>query len=165
MNLNNFRLVLGSRKSLGLLTVNYVFSILKVTTKLKGWPIHFANKVSSDGLIVIGEEFDLIRCLVKNSGIYIQTSNKVYIHSSVMLASGCKIISGNHDFFDLRKNSTPSPPIEIGEFCWIGANAVILPGVELGPRTIVGSGAVVTKSFKQGSCVIAGNPAKILRRL
>jgi len=55
--------------------------------------------------------------------------------------------------------------VYIGDYCWIGANAVILLGVHLGPHTIVGAGSIVTKSFPEGYCVIAGNPAKIIKKL
>lgn len=55
--------------------------------------------------------------------------------------------------------------ITIEDYCWIGANAVILPGVHLGRHTVVGAGAVVTKSFPEGYCVVAGVPAKIVKIL
>lgn len=161
MGLSKIRSVIGSRKSIGLIMVNYFFSFCGVSGRIKGWPLHFTNKVGIAGLEIIGGEYDLVRCLVKNSSIHIQTSNKVVIHSSVLLATGVKIISGNHDLSDLRAPSVTAQPIEIKENCWIGANAVILPGVILGPNTVVGAGAVVTKSYPNGGNVIVGNPAKI----
>jgi acetyltransferase-like isoleucine patch superfamily enzyme len=53
--------------------------------------------------------------------------------------------------------------VEIGNDCWIGANAVILKDVVLGDGCIVAAGAVVTKSFPANS-VVAGVPAKLLRQ-
>lgn len=52
----------------------------------------------------------------------------------------------------------------IGDYVWIGYQALILPGVSIGNCSIVGAGAVVTKSFPEFS-VVAGNPAKFLRKL
>jgi acetyltransferase-like isoleucine patch superfamily enzyme len=57
---------------------------------------------------------------------------------------------------------TQGKPVEIGDKCFIGCNAVIMPGVRLGANCIVGANSVVTKSFEDGS-VIAGAPAKLLR--
>ena len=57
---------------------------------------------------------------------------------------------------------TPGKPVEIGDRCFIGCNAVIMPGVRLGANCIVGANSVVTESFEAGS-VVAGAPAKLLR--
>jgi len=43
----------------------------------------------------------------------------------------------------------------------IGANATILPGIELGEYCMVGAGAVVTKNVPAKSIVV-GNPARIV---
>ena len=73
-------------------------------------------------------------------------------------------MSGNHDAYDLRRQ-TSGKPVIIGKYCWLGMNCMVLPEVVLGDFTIVGAGAIVTKSFEEGYCVIAGNPAKIIKRL
>ena len=69
------------------------------------------------------------------------------------------IIAINYDVNDPDKYVDPVD-VWIGDYCWIGMNAIVLPGVILGPHTVVGAGAVVTKSFEDGYCVIVGNPAK-----
>lgn len=51
--------------------------------------------------------------------------------------------------------------ISIGNYCYIGANSIILPGVTIGNNVLVSAGSVVTKSFKSNS-VIGGNPAKVI---
>jgi acetyltransferase-like isoleucine patch superfamily enzyme len=50
--------------------------------------------------------------------------------------------------------------VEIGEYSFIGASAIILPGVKLGKGCIVSAGSVVNKSFPDFS-IISGNPAKL----
>jgi acetyltransferase-like isoleucine patch superfamily enzyme len=88
----------------------------------------------------------------------------ITIGESVAIAPGVKIISRNHNIYDVWEYAEVKPII-IEDFCWLGANSVILPGVHLGKHTIVGAGAVVTKSFPEGYCIIGGVPAKILKRL
>jgi len=54
--------------------------------------------------------------------------------------------------------------VEIGEHCWIGANAIVLPGARIGPRTAVGAGSVVDGTLESDS-VYVGVPARKLRSL
>lgn len=82
----------------------------------------------------------------------------------VALGPGVKIISKNHDLYNIWKHDNYEDVV-IGNYCWIGANAVILPGVILGDHTIVGAGAIVTKPFPNGYCVIVGNPARVVKKL
>jgi len=89
---------------------------------------------------------------------------KVTIGLGTWISGGAGIFAKNRNGSDLSQYCEDEPII-IGEYCWIGWNAVILPGVILGDHTIVGANAVVTKSFPEGYCVIAGNPAKLIRGL
>lgn len=125
------------------------------------WPVHFTSQVSSYKNIVRAVGTSPIGA---SSGNYIQAMNGIELGKGLLVAPGVKIISANHNLEDFTLHDS-APPIVIEDYCWIGANAVILPGVHLGKRTIVGAGAVVTKSFEEGNCVIAGNPARVLRRL
>lgn len=139
-----------------LFRINYYYNLL----------IHSGNRISSHkNLKIFGHEKYLNKCLNLNSGIYLQCSNGLQIHGSCIIASGAKIISGNHQFDDFNAPSLPVNSIIIKKRCWIGANAVILPGVILEEGTIVGAGSVVTKSFSKSNIVIAGNPARILKTI
>lgn len=51
--------------------------------------------------------------------------------------------------------------VVIGDYVYIGSNALILPGVTIGDHVLVAAGTVVTKSIPSG-VVVAGNPAKII---
>lgn len=50
---------------------------------------------------------------------------------------------------------------KIGNYCYIGAGAVILGDVTIGDDAIVGANAVVTKDVENGTIVV-GVPAKVL---
>jgi len=98
-----------------------------------------------------------------NFDVYIDKPG-VYIGHEVAIAPGVKILTRRHNIENIWKMDE-GKPVHIGDYCWIGANAVILPGVTLGDHTVVGAGAIVTKSFPQGYYVIAGNPAKIIKEV
>ena len=108
---------------------------------------------------------DDINMFNEMSGKYFQNfAAPITIGRGTWIASNVGIITANHDPLDLCRH-LPGKPVELGESCWIGMNAVILPGVTLGPHTVVGAGSIVTHSFPDGYCVIAGNPARLVRTL
>jgi acetyltransferase-like isoleucine patch superfamily enzyme len=124
------------------------------------WPMDFTSKVVGVRNIYIGIGTNP----GINPGCYIQGSGKLYFGNYCIFGPNVGILSGNHDLYDNRKYST-NLVTKLGDYCWVGMNAVILPGVELGDFTIVAAGSVVTKSFPDGYCVIGGNPAKNIKSL
>jgi len=74
----------------------------------------------------------------------------------VAISQGCRILTGSDDFVDWgfgnstideKYRNTKRKPVNIGKFCIIGANSVILPGVTIGEGSSVGAGSVVTKDL------------------
>lgn len=63
-----------------------------------------------------------------------------------------------HDFVNNRHHQTV-----IGNYCLIGARAVIMPGVTVGDHCIVGTGSVVMKNVPANS-VVLGNPARVIEK-
>lgn len=51
--------------------------------------------------------------------------------------------------------------IAVGDWVYIGANAIIMPGVTIGDNVLVAAGSIVTKSIPSGM-VVAGNPARVI---
>lgn len=100
--------------------------------------------------------------IFQSFGIYFQGINKIRIGEGSTIGPNVGLISANHNPEKIEQH-LKSSGIDIGKYCWIGMNSVILPGVVLGDYTTVGAGSVVTKSFPEGNCVIAGNPAKKIR--
>jgi acetyltransferase-like isoleucine patch superfamily enzyme len=158
-------------------------SILKQTSIAKGAEIN----VGKGGTILIKNNISL----GKGSFLSVGGNNKivigertsffsdVFLSGSISIGKGClfakgiTILSGTHIIEDRRpirvqdaeyieiNGAPPDDPVEIGDDCWIGINAVILPGVKLGKGCIVAAGAVVTMSFPDFSKV-GGVPAKLL---
>lgn len=146
------------------LLINAIFQrVLGINGEVP-WSVHYTSKVIFSKNINIGK--DVWKSFALSNCCYIQGINGIKIGDYTIFAPGVKIISANHNFnFNKRSSHINEKPIEIGKYCWIGTNAIILPGVKLGDNTIVGAGSVVTKSFVSGNIVIAGNPAKIIHRI
>ena len=97
---------------------------------------------------------------------YAHIAGKVRIGDGVRIAGLASIYGFNHGFSrtDIPVYAQPvtMKGIEIGNGCWIGANAVIVDGVTLGDHSIVAGGSVVTADFPQYS-IVGGNPARLIR--
>lgn len=123
------------------------------------FPVHFTNFIGRTGTFEVDKTSYL--SFAANGGMYIQTINGIHLGKNILIASGTKIISANHNTSNLSKHFESSP-IRIGDHCWLGSNVVVLPGVQLGDHIVVGAGSVVTKNFKNGSIVV-GVPARPLK--
>ncbi len=123
------------------------------------WPVHHSSIVSGVNNIQIG----IGTAPGLSPGCYIQGAGNIKLGDYTIVAPNVGIISGNHNIYDISSHTKGS--VDIGKYCWLGMNSIILPNVVLGDFTIVGAGSVVTKSFNDGFCVIAGNPAKMIKKL
>lgn len=87
----------------------------------------------------------------------------------IKIGSNCQITSGvkffthggagavrlNYPKFDCFGKVT------IGDYVYIGSNALIMPGVTIGNNVLVAAGSVVSNSIPS-NVVVGGNPAKII---
>ncbi len=89
----------------------------------------------------------------------------VKIGSNVFFAPGVQLYTANHPLdSELRKTEENALPIDIGNDCWIGGNAIILPGITIDNGCVIGAGSVVTKNIPDFSLAV-GNPAKVIKKL
>ena len=125
------------------------------------WPVHHSSVIQGWNKIKLKT---LPPYVGAGTGQYIQCINGIEIGEYVRLGPGVKLISSDHDLSDFQKH-IESPPIIIGDYCWLAANVVLLPGVQLGSHVVVAAGSVVTKSFPEDNVILAGIPAKIVKHL
>lgn len=105
-----------------------------------------------------------------NSLVYLNGRSGITIGDNVTLSRGAKVISTGYDldlFFQKGERvHFTDRPVYIGNYCWVGADAIILPGVKItGEKVVVAAGAVVTKDITESKVVVGGNPAKIIKRM
>lgn len=88
------------------------------------------------------------------------------IGKGVDVSSGAQILTHTtvrRCISERRFNEIESASTEIGDFCFIGTNAVILMGVTIGHHSVVAAGAVVSQGMKiPPYSLVAGVPAKII---
>ena len=140
--------------------IDFIFRRILRQNKGVKWAIHHSSTIRCPERLHVEEG-----CWPGDSpNVYLDANNDIFIGKYTNLGPNVSIISANHDFIDNQKH-TKAAAIRIGQYCWLGAGAVILPEVSLGDFTIVGAGSIVTKSFEEGYCVLAGNPAKVIKYL
>lgn len=101
-----------------------------------------------------------------NYNLIILDVAKVTIGKNVFIAPNVAIYTAGHPVHPTARNSMYEYgiPIEIGDNCWIGGNAVICPDVKIGSGSVIGAGSVVTKDVPE-NVIAAGNPCRVLREI
>lgn len=88
------------------------------------------------------------------------------IGRGVNVSSGAQILTHStvrRCVSEKRYAQIESAPTEIGEFCFIGTNAVVLKGSKVGHHSVIGAGAVVAEnSVIPPYSLVVGVPAKVI---
>ena len=66
---------------------------------------------------------------------------------------------------DLAAGRQASEPVEIGEYCFVGTNCVLLGGSVLPERSVLGAKSLLNKAWAEGGMLYGGVPAKLVRKL
>jgi len=111
----------------------------------------------------LGESLEIGDDVGIAANAFISVRGNVKIGSSTIFGPGVKIFSENHIFTDretpIYLQGASRQGVEIGQDCWIGADAVILDGVKIGNGCVIAAGAVVNKDVDDYS-IVGGVPAK-----
>lgn len=91
--------------------------------------------------------------------------NTLTIGKGTNIASGAQILTHStvrRCISQRQYDKIDNKPTEIGEFCFIGANAVVLMGCKIGDHSVVAAGAVVTENtIVPPYSIVAGVPARV----
>lgn len=84
----------------------------------------------------------------------------ITVGSHCQITSGVKLLThgGGQVLRDVYPEYDVFGKVKIGDYVYLGTNAIVMPGVTIGDHVLVAAGSVVTKSIPSGY-VVAGNPA------
>ena len=87
----------------------------------------------------------------------------ITIGSNCSITKGVRMFThgGNRVFRSQMFDFDVFGKVKIGNYVYIGTNALIMPGVVIGDNVLVAAGSVVTKSIPP-KVVVGGNPARII---
>lgn len=91
-------------------------------------------------------------------GVQLYSLGPIIIGDGTMISYGAHFCAGTHDYTE-RNLPLLKPEIRLGQGIWVCTDAFVGPGVAIGDFCIVGARAVVLKSFPEFS-IIGGNPAR-----
>jgi len=117
---------------------------------------HVYLRAGMNGSILIGNNVAI------NSFARLFGHGGITVGDNAQIGPGATLTTTTHDFD--KDMETTFQPITIGEWAWIGANAIILSGVTIGKHVVIGAGSVVTKDIPDYS-VAVGSPAKVIKQI
>lgn len=122
----------------------------------KGSTIHMWARFYQPKNIVIGED------TIIGDHCFLDGRDSLKIGDHTAIASHVLIYNSQHDI-DSEDFKPIEKPVEIGDYCFVGARAIILPGVKIGKGAVVASGAVITKDVSSMT-VVGGVPAREIKK-
>lgn len=118
----------------------------------KGSTIHMWANFFQTHNIVIGQD------TIIGDHCFLDGRAPLKIGSHTAIASQVLIYNSEHNVHDPHFAAIEEP-VEIGDYVFIGARAIILPGVKIGNGAVVAAGAVVTKDVPEKT-IVGGVPAR-----
>lgn len=171
---------IGQNVTIGNGTVIHPFAVIEADSVIgENCVIKPHTSIGSEGMgIALNTETDLLEKLPQIGNVVMENNVDIGPNTTVrrgalgqtIIKEGCKIgalINIGHNCIIGRNviltcNIVTSGSSIIGDYVYIGVNAMIRNGIEIGEKTQIGMGAVVTKSLP-ANVVAYGNPAKIIR--
>ena len=118
----------------------------------KGSTLHMWANFFQPRNVVIGQD------TIIGDHCFLDGRAPLKIGSHTAIASQVLIYNSEHNLHD-PYFAAIEEPVEIGDYVFIGARAIILPGVKIGNGAVVAAGAVVTKDVPEKT-IVGGVPAR-----
>ncbi|MEO5721261.1 MAG: acyltransferase, partial [Chthoniobacterales bacterium] len=122
-----------------------------------GHPRHFAHQTDRRPELIVERHAGI------SSRHFIDCTAQVRIGAFATIA-GYRSQLITHSI-DLAAGRQSSEPIEIGEYCFVGTEAVVLGGASLPHHSVLGAKSLLNKKWEVPYQLYAGVPAKPLREL
>lgn len=136
--------------------------------------------IGTEGMgLILNEETDLLEKMPQIGNVIIEGNVDIGPNTTVrrgalgatIIGEGSKIgalVNIGHNCIIGRNviltcNIVTSGSSILGDYVFVGVNAMIRNGITIGDRTQIGMGAIVTKSLP-ADVVAYGNPAKVIRK-
>ncbi len=163
------KLVMGPQTRIGHLTFCKGLELLQmdsyatigrgnwITGFPRGGEKHFAHQEDRRPMLIVGEH-----SAITNRHL-IDCTNAVTLGRFTTFAGfQSQILSHS---IDLEQGRQSSAPIEIGDYCFVGTNVVILGGSVLPSYCVLGAKSLLSKAFAETYTLYAGVPAKPVKKL
>jgi UDP-3-O-[3-hydroxymyristoyl] glucosamine N-acyltransferase len=172
---------IGQNVQIGDGTVVHPFAVIEADSVIgKNCVIKPNTSIGSEGMgVALNEETDLLEKLPQIGNVIMGDNVDIGPNTTVrrgalgrtIIGEGSKIgalINIGHNCIIGRNviltcNIVTSGSSIIGDYVYVGVNAMIRNGITIGERTQIGMGAVVTKSLPS-NVVAYGIPAKVIRK-
>jgi acetyltransferase-like isoleucine patch superfamily enzyme len=136
-------------------------SIIGQLNWITGFPLgssrHFAHQVDRQPELIVERHAGI------SSRHFIDCTARVRIGAFTTLA-GYRSQLITHSI-DLEAGRQSSEPIDIGEYCFLGTEAVILGGSSLPHHCVLGAKSLLNKKFDEPYYLYGGVPAKPIKKL
>ena len=115
-------------------------------------------KVSIDGLLDLGENFDV------NNGFNCICKDSISFGDNCLLGWDVTVLdSDGHSMYVDGKLSLEKIPVKIGNNVWIGAKTAVLKGTQISDNSIIGLGTLVSGKYENNSIII-GYKGKMIKK-
>jgi hypothetical protein len=163
------RLIMEEGSSIGHLTVAKNLDLLHLKGRatigrgnwITGFPLgdskHFASETDRRPELILGEH-----SAITNRHLLDCTSSITIGAFTTVAGFQSQFISHT---IDIRLNRQTSRPIQIGKYCFVGTNCVVLSGAALPDYCVLGAKSLLNKAHTQTYRLYGGVPARELQTL
>jgi acetyltransferase-like isoleucine patch superfamily enzyme len=163
------RLVMEEASEIGHLTVCKSIDLLHLKAHatigrgnwITGFPLglspHFAEENNRRPELILGEHSAITHRHL------IDCTNSVTIgRFTTMAGFQSQILTHS---IDLERNRQTSAPVQIGDYCFVGTNSVLLPGSVLPSYSVLGAKSLLNRAFSETYHLYGGVPAQPIKQL
>ncbi len=163
------RLIMEEGATIGHLTLckNIALLHLKAHTSIgngnwiTGFPLgpsrHFAEETDRQPELIVGEH-----SAITHRHLIDCTSSVTIGKFTTFAGFQSQILTHS---IDLEQNRQTSAPVQIGDYCFVGTNCVLLGGSTLPDYCVLGAKSLLNKNFSETHQLYGGVPAKPLQQL